>query len=81
MACKELNKVIGKDISIITYDGPVVETLTNPPLTAVTHPRKELGLKAIEMLLDMDKKNYIHQSFLAKPKIVVRGTVHRVRKN
>ena len=78
-ACKQLNKIIGKDISIITFDGPVVESLTNPLLTAVTHPRKELGLKAIEMLLDMDKKNYIHQSYLAKPKIVERGTVHKVK--
>ena len=79
-ACKELNKNIGKDISIITFDGPVVESLTNPPLTAVTHPRKALGLRAIEMLLEMDKKNYKHQSYLAKPKIVKRGTVHKVRK-
>ena len=79
-ACKELNKEIGKDISIITFDGPVVETLTNPPLTAVTHPRKELGLKAIEMLIDMDKKNYKPQTYLAKPKIVERGTVHKIRK-
>ncbi len=77
-ACKELGKEIGKGISIITFDGPVVETLTNPPLTAVNHPRKELGLKAIKMLLDMDKKNYKHQSFLAKPLIINRGTVSKL---
>jgi len=80
MACKDLKKEIGKDISIITFDGPVVETLANPPLTAVTHPRKELGLRAIEMLLDMDNKNYKHKSYLAKPQIVERGTVHKLRK-
>jgi len=79
-ACKDLKKEIGKDISIITFDGPVVETLANPPLTAVTHPRKELGSKAIEMLLEMDKKNYNHQSYEAKPKIVERGTVYKVKK-
>ena len=75
-ACNELNKKIGKNISIITFDGPVVELLTNPALTSITHPRKKLGLKAIEMLLDMEKKDYKHRSFLAKPKIVERGTVH-----
>ena len=32
--------------------------ISSPALTAVTHPRKQLGLKAIEMLLDMDNKNY-----------------------
>ena len=77
-ACKELGKEIGKDISIITFDGPVVETLTSPALTAVKHPRKEMGLKALNMLLDMDKKNYKPQSFLAKPIIIERGTVHKI---
>ena len=77
-ACKELGKEIGKDISIITFDGPVVETLTSPALTAVRHPRKDLGLKALDMLLDMDKKNYKPQSFLAKPLIIDRGTVHKI---
>ena len=80
-ACKELKKIIGKDISIITFDGPVVETLTNPALTAVSHPRKQLGLKAIEMLLEMENKKYKHQSYLAKPKIVERGTVQKVKNN
>ena len=77
-ACKELGKEIGKDVSIITFDGPVVETLTSPALTAVKHPRKEMGLKALEMLLDMDKKNYKPQSFLAKPIIIDRGTVNKI---
>ena len=77
-ACKELGKEIGKDISIITFDGPVVETLTSPALTAVRHPRKEMGLKALDMLLDMDKKNYKPQSFLAKPIIIDRGTVNKI---
>ena len=79
-ACKELNKKIGKNISIISFDGPVVQSLTNPSLTAISHPRKELGLKAIEMLLDMDKKNYKHRNFLAKPQLVDRGTVHTLKK-
>ena len=77
-ACNDLNKKIGKDISIITFDGPVVESLTSPALTAVNHPRKELGLKAIEMLINMDGKNYKHQSYLAKPKIIDRGSVHKI---
>ena len=69
-----------KDISIITFDGPVVETLTTPSLTAITHPRKELGLKAMEILLDMDNKKFTHRSYLANPTIVERGTVNKLRK-
>jgi len=79
-ACNSLNKKIGKDISIITFDSPVVSTLTNPLITAVSHPRDKLGLNAIEMLIEMDNKNYKHRSYLAKPKIIERGTVHKVKK-
>ena len=77
-ACVDLGKKIGKDISIISFDGPVVENLTNPPITALSHPRKKLGLKAIEILLDMDNKSYKHQSYLAKPEIIERGTVRKI---
>ena len=77
-ACVDLGKKIGKDISIISFDGPVVENLTNPPITALSHPRKKLGLKAIEILLDMDNKSYKHQSYLVKPEIIERGTVRKI---
>ena len=77
-ACKELNKKIGKDISIITFDGPVVESLSSPPLTAISHPRKKLGLKAIEMLIAMNDNHYVHQNYIAKPEIIERGTVTKI---
>ena len=79
-ACNELNKKIGKDISIVTFDGPVVERITTPALSAIVHPREQLGIKAVEMLLSMDGSNYKHQHFLAKPKLIDRGTIHKVSK-
>ena len=79
-ACNELNKKIGKDISIVTFDGPVVERITTPALSAIVHPREQLGIKAVEMLLSMDGDNYKHQNFLAKPKLIDRGTIHKVSK-
>ena len=69
-ACNELNKKIGKDISIVTFDGPVVERIATPALTAIGHPREQLGIKAVEMLLSMDGNNYKHQHFLAKPHLI-----------
>ena len=79
-ACNELNKKIGKDISIVTFDGPVVERITTPALSAIVHPREQLGIKAVEMLLLMDRNDYKHQNFLAKPKLIDRGTIHKVSK-
>ena len=79
-ACNKLNKKIGKDFSIITFDGPVVETLTTPSLTAIKHSRKELGSKAIEILINMDKNKHKDSSYLAKPNIIDRGSVCKIDK-
>ena len=80
-ACSELKKIIGKDISIVTFDGPVVSSIANPSLTAINHPRKILGLKAIEMLMEMNKASYKQKTYLAKPKIIDRGSVFKNKKN
>ena len=73
-ACAELNKKIGEDISIITFDGPVVESLTNPKLTAISHPLEVLGTNAINILLGSKKKNQ-SSNYLVKPHIIERGSV------
>ena len=75
-ACNDLNLQIGKDISIITFDGPLVRDLSSPPLTAASFPVKELGKKAINILLNKKDKNL---NFLAKSKIIERGSVHTVK--
>ena len=75
-ALNELNLKIGKDISLITFDGSVVNSISSPSITAVTHDRKQLGQKAIE-LLTANKRSKINY-YLAKPKIIERGSVHKV---
>ena len=75
-ALNELNLKIGKDISLITFDGSVVNSISSPSITAVTHDRKQLGQKAIE-LLTANKRSKIN-NYLAKPKIIERGSVHKV---
>jgi len=79
-ACVELGINIGKDISLITYDGPVVESLTNPKITAVAHPLEELGKKAIEILMNQHK-NTDNISYLAVPHIIERGSVRSLIKS
>ena len=73
-ACTDLNKKIGEDVSIITFDGPVVESLTNPKLTAVSHPLEELGTNAINILLSAQNKKQL-SNYLVKPHIIDRGSV------
>ncbi len=75
-ACNFLKLKIGKDISIITFDGPLVRDLSTPPITAVSFPVKELGRKAINILLNRDRNQNKIDNFLAKVKIIERGSVH-----
>ena len=78
-ACDFLNKKIGIDISVITFDGPVVQDLTSPALTAVSHPIKELGNEAITILIENIRNKSNNRFFLAKPKIIERGSVHEIK--
>ena len=75
-ACNYLKLKIGKDISIITFDGPLVRDLSSPPITAVSFPVKELGKKAINILLDKAKNPDKIENYLAKVNIIERGSVH-----
>ena len=77
-ACNYLNFIIGKDISIITFDGAIVRDLSSPPITAVSFPVKELGKRAINILFSK-RKNNKPINYLAKTEIIERGSVHTVK--
>ncbi len=78
-ACNFLNLKIGEDISIITFDGPLVRDLSSPPITAVSFPVKELGKRAINILLENNKDSNKSQNYLVKSEIIERGSVHTVK--
>ena len=80
-ACSELNLKIGKDISIITYDSLIVSQLTQPQLTSVSHPVKEMGKEAVRILLEKEINKNKNDYFLALPKIIDRGSVVISKKN
>ena len=78
-ACNYLNLIIGKDISIITFDGPLVRDLSSPPITAASFPVKDLGKKAINILLNSKINKNKSTNYLAKTEIIERGSVHTVK--
>ena len=75
-ACNYLKYKIGKDISIITFDGALVRDLSSPPITAVSFPVKELGKRAINILFNKNKNQ--SNNYLAKTEIIERDSVHIV---
>ncbi len=75
-ACNFLKLKIGKDISIITFDGPLVRDLSTPPITAASFPVKELGKRAINILLDKKNTHKKPLNYSVKSEIIERGSVH-----
>lgn len=64
------------DISIIGYDNIDLAPYFSPPLTTVHQPKRRLGKKAIEILLERVKdKNHERQTFEMTPKLVERKSV------
>ena len=78
-ACNFLKLKIGKDISIITFDGPLVRDLSTPPITAASFPVKELGKRAINILLDKKNNHKKPLNYSVKSEIIARGSVHTIR--
>jgi len=78
-ACSNLNLKISKDISLITFDGPVIESLVTPAITCVSHPMRELGYEATKLLLENSNQKFKNSFHLSIPKIIERGSVMKLK--
>lgn len=73
-AIHEAGMRIPDDIAIIGYDDLEFSALTNPPLTTIRQPRYELGLKALEMLVKVLRRegDSVAMKICLKPELIVR---------
>ena len=44
---------IGRDIGLVTFDDAPWAPYTNPPITVISQPAYDIGVRACEMLLDV----------------------------
>ncbi len=52
LAVKGMGLRIPDDISVVGFDDPEWAPLTDPPLTTLAQPTYEMGVEAVELLLD-----------------------------
>ncbi len=57
-ALNELELTIGKDISLIGFDGLALSAIIRPPLAMVTQPMEEIGQRAADLLLRRMRGDY-----------------------
>ena len=74
----ELNVNVPKDMSVIGYDDIEYVKYFNPPLTTISQPKEELGIKAVKSIIDMIQNKSIEQtSFQIHPKLIIRKSVSK----
>ncbi|MDV2684441.1 LacI family DNA-binding transcriptional regulator [Alkalihalophilus lindianensis] len=73
----QLEWKLGKEVSFVGFDDIELATFTNPPLTMVSRPMRDLGELSFQLLLDRineKEQTFKKREFILTPKLVVRGS-------
>jgi LacI family transcriptional regulator len=72
-AAAEAGCSVPKDLAVVGYDDLELSRFTNPPLTTVAQPKKEIGVQAVNMLIDrMSQRNKPPTRVVLPPELIVR---------
>jgi LacI family transcriptional regulator len=64
---------VPSDLAVVGYDDLELAHFTNPPLTTIAQPKKEIGAQAIHLLVDrMSHKNRPPMRVVLPPELIVR---------
>tara|TARA_B100000586_G_scaffold231245_1_gene180234 strand:- start:4625 stop:5623 length:999 start_codon:yes stop_codon:yes gene_type:complete len=76
-ACSELNKIIGKDISLISFDTNVLESLA-PDITTIRQPITKIINNLVKLIQSKMKNIDKNFHYLYKSKLVVKKSVKKL---
>jgi LacI family repressor for deo operon, udp, cdd, tsx, nupC, and nupG len=77
-AVKECGLRVPEDISICGFDGLSLGTLVEPNLTTIHQPKYEMGVQAMELLLQLlDKEMPERKQYVLPHRLLVRGSCRR----
>ena len=72
-AATEAGFSIPNDLAVVGYDDLEIARFTNPPLTTVAQPKKEIGRQAVHLLVDrMSQKSRPPSRLVLPPELIVR---------
>ena len=76
-ACRELNREIGREISLISFDADVLSTLS-PHVTTISQPVDDVTKHLVKLIDSKIKSIGIHYQFLYKPKLIEKKSVSNI---
>lgn len=79
-AAAESGRSIPKDLAVVGYDDLEIAHFSNPPLTTIAQPKKEIGVHAVRLLVDrMSQKNRPTSRLVLPPELIVRRSTQPIR--
>jgi LacI family transcriptional regulator len=72
-AAAEAGCSVPKDLAVIGYDDLELSRFTNPPLSTIAQPKKEVGVQAVNLLIErITQKNRPPTRLVLPPELIVR---------
>ena len=63
---------VGKDISIVGFDGMDISYYYNPAITTIKQPKEEMAIRSVELLFDILKDKCENQHILLDTELIER---------
>jgi LacI family transcriptional regulator len=78
-AAAEAGCSVPGDLAVVGYDDLEIARFANPPLTTIAQPKKEIGVRAIELLVDrISQKGRPPSRLVLPPELIVRRSTQPV---
>ena len=78
-AATEAGCSVPGDLAVVGYDDLEITRFTNPPLTTIAQPKKEIGAQAIKLLVDrISQKGRSPSRLVLPPELIVRRSTQAV---
>ena len=78
-ACNELNKKIGRDISLLSFDSNVLESLA-PDITAIRQPVEEMSDRLLKLIQSKINNPDMNFNYLYRSRLIDNGSVINLKK-
>jgi LacI family transcriptional regulator, galactose operon repressor len=78
-AAAEAGYSVPRDLAVVGYDDLELARFTNPPLTTIAQPKKEIGAQAVNLLVDrISHKDRPPRRVVLPPELIVRRSTQIV---
>lgn len=80
-AIVDSKKNVGKDVSVIGFDGMEISEFYNPPISTIKQPKEFMASTSVELLKNLIEKKQSHKHMILDTELIVRESCNIVDKN